>query len=87
MATFARGMRVGIGLVSLGWGACRLARGKRDWVTTATLTTGTSLVFPNLTDHQTPAVRTRLGRMAGMAGDMAAHAAGDMLSRASDAFI
>ncbi len=79
MANFARGMYVGIGLMSLGWGVCRLARGKRDWVTTATLTAGTSFVFPNLTDDRTPAVRTRLGRMAGVAGDM--------LSRATDAFI
>lgn len=87
MANFARGMRVGIGLMSLGYGVYRLARGQRDWVTTATLTTGTSLVFPNVTDHRTTATRARLGRMAGTAGDMASHAASDMLSRAADAFI
>lgn len=48
MSGFMRGMRLGAGLVTLGWGASRLAGGRRDWVTTASLTTGASMVMAGL---------------------------------------
>jgi len=84
MASFVRGMRVGMGLVSLGWGVCRLARGKRDWVTTATLTTGASMVFPNTAEERTPIMGRR---MRPMAPNAAVRAAGEAFARAADALI
>lgn len=41
-------MRLGAGLVTLGFGVYRLSRGRRDWMTTASLTTGASMLMANM---------------------------------------
>lgn len=43
MATFMRGLEVGLGLAGVGYGIYRLTKGKRDWVTSTVLTTGISM--------------------------------------------
>lgn len=60
MATFNQGMRMGAGLVGLSWGVYRMAQGQRDWLTTAALTTGVSMVAAGLTGKST---RVMMGDM------------------------
>lgn len=49
MASFARGMRLGAGIVGLGWGVYRLSRGRRDWMTTTAITAGLSMTLAGMT--------------------------------------
>lgn len=48
MATFMRGLEVGLGVVGVGYGIYRLSRGKRDWVTSTVLTSGVSMTMAGL---------------------------------------
>lgn len=40
MAGFYKGMKVGAGLLGLGWGVYRLSQGRKDWLTSTALTAG-----------------------------------------------
>lgn len=66
MNSFTRGMRMGVGLVSLGWGLYRVTRGQRGTTTTAALTTGASLLAPAIAGGRN--ARGLFGRNAAFGG-------------------
>lgn len=48
MGTWMRGMRIGAGLLGIGYGIYRFSQGRRDWVTTGAFSTGVALTLGGL---------------------------------------
>lgn len=57
MGDWQRGLTLGVGLVSLGWGLYRFANRKRDVVTWTALTSGASVVARQMLGRRSEMVR------------------------------
>ncbi len=66
MSSFNKGLRMGAGVFTFGYGVYRLAQGKRDWTTTASITTGASLMLSDVGAVQNT-MGNAMGSVAGMA--------------------
>jgi hypothetical protein len=64
MSTLWRTVEVGAGLALLGYGAYRLTRGRRDWVTRAAVTAGLSTTLGTLTRGRRFRIGSPIGRAA-----------------------
>jgi hypothetical protein len=65
MARFMEGMRMGAGVVGLGYGLYRLTRGSRDWVTTTALTTGISMMAAGMVGGRRRGMAQSINRLMG----------------------
>lgn len=63
MAMFGRAVRIGAGLLALGFGVYRFTRGRRDWLTSTALTTGMSVTLGNLARGRRLRPRRTVARM------------------------
>jgi hypothetical protein len=64
MGPLWRTVQIGAGLAVLGYGAYRLSRGRRDWLTKTAVTTGLSTTLGTLTRGRRFRVGSPLTRMA-----------------------
>ena len=71
MAGMTKGMRIGAGLLGLGYGVYRLSKGRKDWVTSTALTAGLTATLTGMRakrqNGMAPQIRSLRSNVMGMA--------------------